>query len=122
MIHKWAKYYSKNYFFENPKEIVPFHIFITSSRGVEITLIFQSVSKFLSYKGGDLEKERIVLFGSTCVSAFKINWATSYSELGTEIKWQTRSSLQKQVKVLCYLQFLKNTKFIQIVLNHLINS
>ena len=32
------------------------------------------------------------------------------------------SAPQRLVKVLCYLQFLKNTEFVRIVLNHLINQ
>ena len=60
VIHKWARDYVKDLSSKNVKYIKPIHIFLTG--GAEVgkshlfKAIFMSISKLLSFKGGDPEK------------------------------------------------------------------
>ena len=71
------------------KKIKSFHIFITGGAGVGkshlIKTIYLSLSKVLGYKGGDVDKPRILLLAPTGVAAVNINGTTIHSGLGINV-------------------------------------
>ena len=77
VIHKWARDYVKNLSSKHVKYIKPFHIFLTGGAGVDkshlIKTIFMSISKLLSFKGGDPEKPRILILAPTGVATINID-------------------------------------------------
>ena len=64
----------------------PIHIFLSESGGTGkshlIKTICQSVSKELSYHGGDPDKSRTLLLGPTGILAVNIGGTTIHSALG----------------------------------------
>ena len=83
VLHKWARDYVKNLSSKHVKYIKTFHIFLTGGAGVGkshlIKTIFMTISKLLSFKGGDPEKPRILILAPTGVAAINID--------GTTIHW-----------------------------------
>ena len=76
----------KNWSSKHIKYIKPFHIFLTGGAGVGkshfIKTIFLSISKLLSFKGGDSEKPRILHLAPTGVAAINIDGTTIHTALG----------------------------------------
>ena len=89
VIHKWARDYAKNWSSKHAKYIKPFHIFLTGGAGVGkphlIKTIFMSISKSLSFKGGDPEKPRILILAPTGVAAINIDGTTIHTALGINV-------------------------------------
>ena len=71
------------------KYVKPFHIFLTGGAGVGkshlIKTIFMSISKLLSFKGGDPEKPRILILAPTGVAAINIDGTTIHTALGINV-------------------------------------
>ena len=78
VIHKWARDYLKNFSYKHMKYIKLFHIFLTDGVGGcksrLIKAIFMSISKLVSFKGGDPEKPRILILAPTGVAAIDIEY------------------------------------------------
>ena len=89
VIHKWARDYVKNLSSKHVKYIKPFHIFLTGGAGVGkshlIKTIFISISKLLSFKGGDPEEPRILILAPTGVAAINIDGTTIHTALGINV-------------------------------------
>ena len=85
VIHKWARDYVKNLSSKHVKYIKPIHIFLTGRAEVGkshlFKAIFMSISKLLSFKGGDPEKPRILILPPTGVAAINIDGATIHTTL-----------------------------------------
>ena len=85
VIYNWARDYVKNLSSRYVKYINPFHIFLTDGAGVGkshlIKTIFMSISKLLSFKGGDPEKPRILILAPTGVAAINIDGTTIHTAL-----------------------------------------
>ena len=85
VIHKWARDYVKNLSSKHVKYIKPIHIFLTGGAEVGKSYIFKaifmSISKLLSFKGGDPEKPRILILPPTGVAAINIDGATIHTTL-----------------------------------------
>ena len=89
VIHKWARDYVKNLSSKHVKYIKPFHIFLTGGAGVGkshlIKTIFISISKLLSFKGGDPEEPRILILAPTGKAAINIDGTTIHTALGINV-------------------------------------
>ena len=79
----------KNLSCKEVKYIKPFHIFLTGGAGVGkshfIKIIFLSISKLLSFEGGDSEKPRILILAPTGVVAINIDGTTIHTALGINV-------------------------------------
>ena len=71
------------------KYIKPFHIFLTGGAGLGKSYlmknIFISVSKLLSFRGGDPEKPRILILAPTGLTAINIDETTILTALGINV-------------------------------------
>ena len=89
VINKWARDYVKNLSAKHMKYKTPFHIFFTGGAGVGkshlIKTIFMSISKLLSFKGGDPEKRRIPFLAPTGVAPIKIDKNAIHTALGINV-------------------------------------
>ena len=89
VIHKWARDYVNNLFSKHVKYIKLFHIFLTGGAGVGkshlIKTIFMSISKLLSFKGGDPEKPRILILAPAGMAAINIDGTTIHTALGINV-------------------------------------
>ncbi|XP_066926174.1 uncharacterized protein [Clytia hemisphaerica] len=85
VIHKWGRDFIKNLSSKVPRNIAPFHIFLTGGGGVGkshlLTTIYHSLSKLLMYRGGEPTKERILVLAPTGVAAINVNGTTIHSGL-----------------------------------------
>ena len=76
-VHKWSKYFIKSLGCKIHRNVKPFYIYITGGAGVGkshlIKTIYMLLSKVLIYKGGELEKPRILLLAPTGVAEININ-------------------------------------------------
>ena len=88
-IHKGSRDYIKSLHCKVIKNVKSFHIFITGGAGVGkshlIKAIFLSLNKDLGYKGGDVDKPRILLLALNGVAAININGTTIHSSLGISV-------------------------------------
>ena len=89
VIHKWERDYLKNLSSMHVKYIKPFHIFLTGGAGLGksylMKTIFISVSKLLSFRGGDPEKPRILILAPTGLAAINIGGTTILTALGINV-------------------------------------
>ena len=89
VIQKWARDYVENLSSKHVTYIKPFHIFLTGGAGVGeshlIKTIFMSLSKLLSFKGGDPEKPRILILAPTGVAAVNIDGTKIHTALGINV-------------------------------------
>ena len=88
-VHKWSRDFIKSLGCKIHQNVKLFYVFITGGAGVGkshmIKTIYMSLSKVLMYKGGELDKPRILLLAPTGVAAININGTTIHSALGTNI-------------------------------------
>ena len=79
----------KNLSSKHVKYIKAFHIFLTGGAGAgesHLTkTIFMSISKLLSYKGGDPEKQRILILAPTVVEAVNNDGTLIHTALGINL-------------------------------------
>ena len=72
------------------KYIKPFHIFLTDGAGDGkshfIKTIFMSISKLLSFKGGDPEKPRILILAPTEMAVINVDETTIHTSLGINVE------------------------------------
>ena len=89
IIPKWARDYMKNLSSKHAKYIKSFHVFLTGGAGVGkshlMKTIFMSISKLLSFKGGNPEKPRILILAPTGVAAINIDETIIHAALGINI-------------------------------------
>ena len=89
VIHKWVRDYVKNLPSKHVKYIKPFHIFLTGGAGVGklhlIKTMFMSITKLLSFKGGDPENPRILFWAPTGVATIDIDGTTIHTALGINV-------------------------------------
>ena len=104
-IHKWSRDYIKSLRCKVIKKVKSFHIFIPDSAGIGkshlIKAIFLSLYKALRYKGGDVDKPRLLL-----LAAINITGTTIHSGLGSNagnklylLNDQQRAALRKKFSV-----------------------
>ena len=81
MVHSWAKEYEKC----DGHNVEPIHIFLSGSGGTGkshlVKMIYNAISKILIYHCKDPEKPRVLLLGSTGISAVNIGGTTIHSGL-----------------------------------------
>ena len=97
----------KNLSSKVPRNIEPFHIFLTGGGGVGkshlLTTIYHSLSKLLMYRGGEPTKERILVLAPTGVASINVNGTTIHTGLiipTTEffsLSGSSKSNLQKKL-------------------------
>ena len=79
----------KNLPSKHVKYIKPFHIFLTGGAGVGklhlIKTMFMSITKLLSFKGGDPENPRILFWAPTGVATIDIDGTTIHTALGINV-------------------------------------
>ena len=84
-VHKWSRDFIKSLGCKIHQNVKLFYVFITGGAGVGkshmIKTIYMSLSKVLMYKGGELDKPRILLLAPTGVAAVNINGTTIRSGL-----------------------------------------
>ena len=84
-VHKWSRDFIKSLGCKIHQNVKLFYVFITGGAGVGkshmIKTIYMSLSKVLMYKGGELDKPRILLLAPTGVAAVNINGTTIHSGL-----------------------------------------
>ena len=84
-VHKWSRDFIKSLGCKIHQNVKLFYVFITGGAGVGkshmIKTIHMSLSKVLMYKGGELDKPRILLLAPTGVAAVNINGTTIHSGL-----------------------------------------
>ena len=89
-VHKWSRDFIKSLGCKIHQNVKLFYVFITGGAGVGkshmIKTIYMSLSKVLMYKGGELDKPRILLLAPTGVAAININATTIHSGLGIILK------------------------------------
>ena len=85
LVHKWSKDFIKILGCKLHQNVKPFYMFIMGGTGVRksrlIKTIYLLLSKVLIYKGGELEKPRILLLAQTGAAAININGTTIHSGL-----------------------------------------
>ena len=95
-VHKWSRDFIKSLGCKIHQNVKLFYVFITGGAGVGkshmIKTIYMSLSKVLMYKGGELDKPRILLLAPTGVAAININGTTIHSGLGINVGGKLYSS------------------------------
>ena len=89
-VHKWSRDFIKSLGSIIHQDVKRFYIFITGRTGVRksrlIKAIYMSLRKVEIYKGGELEKPRILLLAPAGVAAININGTTIHSGLGINVR------------------------------------
>ena len=84
--HKWSRDHVKGLSAKNKLKPHSFHISISDSgvtgKSHAVKTIFYALTKFLLYDSNNPEKERMLLLGSTGISAVNINGSTNHSIVG----------------------------------------
>ena len=89
-VHKWSRDFIKSLGSIIHQDVKRFYIFITGRAGVRksrlIKAIYMSLRKVEIYKGGELEKPKILLLAPAGVAAININGTTIHSGLGINVR------------------------------------
>ena len=89
-VHKWSRNFIKSLGSIIHQDVKRFYIFITGRTEVRksrlIKAIYMSLRKVEIYKGGELEKPRILLLAPAGVAAININGTTIHSGLGINVR------------------------------------
>ena len=85
MVHTWAK----DYVIYDAHNAEPIHVFLSGSRGTGkshlVKVIYNAISKTLLYICKDPEEPRVVLLGSTGISAVNIGATAIHYGLGIKL-------------------------------------
>ncbi|XP_057299096.1 uncharacterized protein LOC130629775 [Hydractinia symbiolongicarpus] len=86
IFNDWVRTYVKGLACNAHHKIKPIHIFLTGSSGCGkshlITTISDMLNKALSYRAGNLEKDKILILAPTGIAAINIEGNTIHSALG----------------------------------------
>jgi len=90
VVNQWVRKSIKGLSCNNTHNIIdPIHIFLTGSAGCGkshlITTISQTLKKALSYRTGNLEKDKILILAPTGVAAINVGGNTIHSALGIPV-------------------------------------
>ena len=89
-VHKWSRDFIKSSGSIIHRDVKRFDIFMTGGAGVRksrlIKAIYMLLGKVEIYKGGELEKPRILLLAPTGVTAINLNGTTIHSRLGINVR------------------------------------
>ena len=89
-VYKWSRDFIKSSGSIIHQDVKRFDIFMTGGARVRksrlIKAIYMLLGKVEIYKGGELEKPRILLLAPTGVTAININGTTIHSRLGINVR------------------------------------